>query len=415
MQLFKFPTQEVLQNIISRKPKDNSKLLNSVQEKIELVRKKGDSAFPKTVVEITKEEFESAEKNLPLPLKQAIEMCRRNIWKIHIEQQHEEKEIQTSPGVFCTIKASPIERVGFYVDEHSFSSVLMLGVPAQIAECKEVILCTPPDKSGNIRPEILFAAKTVGIHRIFKLGGAEAIAAMAYGTGIVPKVMKIFGKGNDEAGIAKQLVALDNIAIDAPYGASELAIIIDETAVPAFVAADLISQADSEPNGKILLFTTNENIISDIQEQIDLQLASLGNKELIKHIEEVEVVLLKTLDEIVKAVNKFAPQKLIISTHYYMGVAANITNAGVVYLGNYAPECAGNYASGINHFIPSGEYISMFNGVNLDMFLRKIPFQQISKEGLVNLSNAINIFSETEGYAGRKNALDVRLDFDDDF
>jgi histidinol dehydrogenase len=341
-------------------------------------------------------------------------MARRNIWKFHVEQQQELPEIQTSPGVLCWQKAVAIEKVGLYVPGGTaplFSTVLMLGIPASIAECKEIVLCTPPNAEGKVHPAVLYAAKIAGVHRIFKIGGTQAIAAMAYGTETVPKVYKIFGPGNQYVTAAKQIVSLRDVAIDMPAGPSEVEVLADKSANPVFIAADLLSQAEHGVDSQSILVTVDEALIEPVLEQIEIQLEQLPRKELArKALENSKIILLKTLDEAVALTNEYAPEHLIISTQYYMGVAANIVNAGSVFLGNYTPESAGDYASGTNHTLPTNGYAKAYSGVNLDSFVRKVTFQQITKEGLTNLSNAIILMAENEELQAHSNAVKVRLD-----
>jgi len=423
MQVIKYPSREEWTSLLTRPTYDNTLLFDSVQKVLDEVRNRGDKAvkefttqFDQVVVEnleVTKEEIAEAEKLVSVNLKQAIEMARRNIWKFHSEQQQELPEIQTSPGVYCWQKAIAIQKVGLYVPGGTaplFSTVLMLGIPAQIAECNEVILCTPPNKEGKIHPAVLYAAKVAGIHRIFKIGGSQAIAAMAYGTETVPKVYKIFGPGNQYVTAAKQLVSLRDVAIDMPAGPSEVEVIADETSNPAFIAADLLSQAEHGADSQVILLTVSEKIIEPVLEQIELQLEQLPRKELaMKALEHSKIILLKTLEEAVEMTNEYAPEHLIIATRFYMGVAANITNAGSVFLGNYTPESAGDYASGTNHTLPTNGYAKAYNGVNLDSFIRKVTFQQITQEGLTNLSNAIILMAESEELQAHSNAVKIRL------
>ncbi|MBP1665026.1 MAG: histidinol dehydrogenase, partial [Bacteroidetes bacterium] len=351
---------------------------------------------------------------LSVELKQAIEMSRRNIWKFHSEQQQEFDEIQTSPGVYCWQKAVPIEKVGLYIPGGSaplFSTVLMLGIPAQIAECKEVILCTPPNSDGKVHPAILYAAKVAGIHRIFKIGGTQAIAAMAYGTQTVPKVYKIFGPGNQYVTAAKQLVSLRDVAIDMPAGPSEVEVMADETANPVFVAADLLSQAEHGADSQVLLVTNSEKLVEEVKDQILIQLNKLPRKEIAeKALKNSKIIILKSLEEAIAFTNEYAPEHLIISTRSYMVVAENIVNAGSVFLGNMTPESAGDYASGTNHTLPTNGYAKAYNGVNLDSFIKKITFQQITPEGLINMSNAIILMAENEGLQAHANAVKLRTE-----
>jgi len=428
MQVIKYPSREDWATLLTRPAFDSTSLFGTVQEILDNIRIRGDKAvkeytlqFDKVdidAIEVTKDEITEAENLISINLKQAIEMARRNIWKFHSEQQQELPEIQTSPGVYCWQKAVAIEKVGLYVPGGTaplFSTVLMLGIPAQIAECKEVVLCTPPNKEGKIHPAVLYAAKVAGVHRIFKVGGTQAIAAMAYGTETVPRVYKIFGPGNQYVTAAKQLVSLRDVAIDMPAGPSEVEVIADETANPAFVAADLLSQAEHGVDSQSILITVSEKIVEPVLEQIELQLEKLPRKEFArKALENSKIIVVKTLEEAVQMTNEYAPEHLIISTRYHMGVAANIINAGSVFLGNYSPESAGDYASGTNHTLPTNGYAKAYSGVNLDSFVRKITFQQITQEGLTNLSNAIILMAENEDLIAHSNAVKVRLEEDKD-
>ncbi len=428
MQVFKYPARETWTTLLARPVFDSTSLFETVQKILDDVKKRGDKAvkeytkkFDKVsldAIEVTKEEIAEAEKLISVNLRQAIEMARRNIWKFHSEQQQDLPEIQTSPGVYCWQKAIAIQKVGLYVPGGTaplFSTVLMLGIPAQIAECKEVVLCTPPNKGGKIHPAVLYAAKIAGVHRIFKIGGIQAIAAMAYGTESVPKVYKIFGPGNQYVTAAKQLVSLSDVAIDMPAGPSEVEVIADETANPAFVAADLLSQAEHGADSQSILITVSEKLVEPVLEQIKIQLEQLPRKEFAqKALENSKIIVLKTLEEAVEMTNDYAPEHLIIATRYFMGVAANIVNAGSVFLGNYSPESAGDYASGTNHTLPTNGYAKAYNGVNLDSFIRKITFQQITQEGLTNLSNAIILMAENEELVAHSNAVKVRLEQEDE-
>lgn len=423
MNVYKFPERSEWTSLLTRPTFDNSSLFGTVEEILDAVRINGDKAIKEFTLkfdkvnldnlEVTKEEITEAEQHISQNLKQAIEMARRNIWKFHAEQQHDLPEIQTSPGVYCWQKAIAIEKVGLYVPGGTaplFSTVLMLGIPAQIAECKEIILCTPPNKEGKIHPAVLYAAKVAGVHRIFKVGGTQAIAAMAYGTETVPKVYKIFGPGNQYVTAAKQLVSLRDVAIDMPAGPSEVLVLADDSANPIFIAADLLSQAEHGVDSQSILITVSEKIVEPVLEQIALQLEQLPRKEFaIKALENSKIIVLKTLEEAVEMTNEYAPEHLIIATQYYLGVAANIVNAGSVFLGNYTPESAGDYASGTNHTLPTNGYAKAYSGVNLDSFLRKVTFQQISKDGLTNLSNAIILMAESENLQAHSNAVKVRL------
>ena len=423
MQIIKYPSRDLWAALLARPVFDSSSLFETVRQVLDDVRANGDKAVKQytrqfdgvefEAMEVTKAEIEAAEKLVSPLLKQAIEMAKRNIWKFHSEQQPELKEIQTSPGVYCWQKAIAIEKVGLYIPGGTaplFSTVLMLAIPAQIAECKEIILCSPPDKSGNIHPAVIYAAKVSGVHRIFKIGGTQAIAAMAYGTETIPKVYKIFGPGNQYVTAAKQLVSLKDVAIDMPAGPSEVEVLADETANPAFVASDLLSQAEHGVDSQSILITTSEELIDKVMEEIDIQLEALPRREFAKKaLENSKIILVKTMEEAVAMTNEYAPEHLIIATRYYKGVAENIVNAGSVFLGNYTPESAGDYASGTNHTLPTNGYAKAYSGVNLDSFLRKVTFQEITKEGLTNLSNAIILMAENEELQAHSNAVKIRL------
>lgn len=424
MEIFKYPSREEWASLQARPVFDYTVLFDKVRKILDDVRENGDKAVINytlqfdnvclDALEVTKEEIAEAAPLLSVELKQAIEMSRRNIWKFHSEQQQEFDEIQTSPGVYCWQKAVPIEKVGLYIPGGSaplFSTVLMLGIPAQIAECKEVILCTPPNSDGKVHPAILYAAKVAGIHRIFKIGGTQAIAAMAYGTETVPKVYKIFGPGNQYVTAAKQLVSLRDVAIDMPAGPSEVEVMADETAKPVFVAADLLSQAEHGADSQVLLVTNSEKLVEEVKDQIQIQINKLPRKETAeKALENSKIIILKSLEEAIAFTNEYAPEHLIISTRSYMVVAENIVNAGSVFLGNMTPESAGDYASGTNHTLPTNGYAKAYNGVNLDSFIKKITFQQITPEGLTNLSNAIILMAENEGLQAHANAVKLRTE-----
>ncbi len=424
MQIIKYPPKDQWSEILKRPSLNFDSLFDQVKNTLDEVRHHGDAAlrnftrkFDKVEVdalEVTKEEIAEAIKMVSTELKEAIEMARRNIWKFHSEQQREYTEIQTSPGVYCWQKAVPIEKIGLYVPGGSaplFSTVLMLGIPAQITECNEVILCSPPASDGKINPAVLYAAHVAGIHRIFRVGGAQAIAAMAYGTESIPKVYKIFGPGNQYVTAAKQLVSLSDVAIDMPAGPSEVLIIADETANPAYVASDLLSQAEHGADSQVLLVTTTENLIEKTLEQIEIQIEKLPRKETArKALDNSRIILVKNLDEAIAVTNEYAPEHLIISTRSYMVVAEHIVNAGSVFLGNMSPESAGDYVSGTNHTLPTHGFAKAYSGVNLDSFLKKITFQQLTSEGLTNLSNAIILMAENEGLQAHANAVKVRTE-----
>ncbi|MDD3195916.1 MAG: histidinol dehydrogenase [Paludibacter sp.] len=423
MQIIKHPSRDSWKELLKRPQMNNETLFSSVQSVLDNVRVNGDKAVLSyteqfdgvslSALEVSKDEITEALSKIDPQLKQAIEMARRNIWKFHSEQQFETKEIQTSPGVVCWQKAIAIEKVGLYIPGGNaplFSTVLMLGIPASIAECKEIILCTPPDKEGKVHPAVLYAAQVAGVHRIFKIGGTQAIAAMAYGTESVPKVYKIFGPGNQYVTAAKQLVSLKDVAIDMPAGPSEVEVLADESAHPSFVAADLLSQAEHGVDSQSILITVSEKLIEQVQEEILHQLETLPKAEFVRRsLEHSKLILVRNLEEAVEMTNEYAPEHLIIATRYYRGVAENIINAGSVFLGNFTPESAGDYASGTNHTLPTNGYAKAYSGVNLDSFVRKVTFQEISREGLTNLSNAIILMAENEELQAHSNAVKLRL------
>ncbi|MDP2335498.1 MAG: histidinol dehydrogenase, partial [Bacteroidota bacterium] len=330
-------------------------------------------------------------------LKNAIQVAARNIRQFHESQIPEVKKIETSPGVVCWQKPVGIEKVGLYVPGGSaplFSTVLMLAIPAKIAGCKEIILCTPPNREGKIHPAILFAAQLVGVTQIFKLGGVQAIGAMAYGVDCVPKVDKIFGPGNQYVMAAKQLVSRGDVAIDMPAGPSEVAVMADHTANPAFVASDLLSQAEHGPDSQVVLVTNSSELVTKVQAEIEIQLAQLPRKVIAeKALANSHAIVLDKLEEMIDLINGYAPEHLIIAMENYFQVAEKIINAGSVFLGNYTPESAGDYASGTNHTLPTNGWARSYSGVNLDSFIRKITFQEINPEGMKILGPVIEIMA----------------------
>ena len=426
MQIIKYPARSEWSALLQRPVFDSTHLFATVQTVLDDVRANGDAAvrkytetFDKVVIDalqVTPGEIAEAEALVAPLLKQAIEMARRNISKFHSEQQLESKEVQTSPGVYCWQKAVGIEKVGLYIPGGTaplFSTVLMLAIPANIAECKEIVLCTPPNKEGKVHPAVLYAAKVAGVHKIFKIGGTQAIAAMAYGTETVPKVYKIFGPGNQYVTAAKQLVSLRDVAIDMPAGPSEVEVIADDSANAAFVAADLLSQAEHGVDSQSILISVCDKLPNLVQEQIAVQLEQLPRKDLaVKALENSKIIVVKSMEEAVEMTNAYAPEHLIIATRYANAVAENIVNAGSVFIGHFTPESAGDYASGTNHTLPTNGYAKAYSGVNLDSFVRKITFQQITHEGLTNLSNAIILMAENEELQAHSNAVKIRLSMD---
>ena len=423
MQIVKYPQRDEWDSILKRPSFDTSSLNETVTNVLADVRERGDVAvreyelkFDKvnlTSLLVSKEEINASEFLVSSELKAAIRQAKRNIEKFHENQLFVTQKVETSVGVICWQKAVAIEKVGLYVTGGTaplFSTVLMLAIPAKIAGCKQIVLCTPPDKEGKVNPAILFAAKEAGVDEIFKIGGIQAIGAMAYGTESVPKVYKIFGPGNQYVMAAKQLVSLRDVAIDMPAGPSEVQVIADDTANPAFVAADLLSQAEHGADSQVVLTTTSEKLLNEVQQEIDKQLAQLPRLEMAeKSLANSKLILLRDNDEVIDMTNTYAPEHLIIETDSYMQLADRVVNAGSVFLGHYTPESAGDYASGTNHTLPTSGYAKAYSGVNLDSFIRKITFQEISQEGINNLGVTIEIMAENEQLFAHKNAVTLRL------
>lgn len=423
MNIIRYPERAEWNNVLKRSALHTEDIRPAVQEIIGKVRTEGDRAlyeyeekFDKVKLAsliVTPEEFDEAGKALESGLKEAILRALENIRAFHAAQKFESKKVETVPGVTCWQKAVPIEKVGLYIPGGTaplFSTVLMLATPAQIAGCKEIILCSPPNAEGKIHPAILFAAQAAGVKKVFKAGGVQAIAAMAYGTESVPKVYKIFGPGNQYVTVAKQEVSLRDVAIDMPAGPSEVAVLADETANPVFVASDLLSQAEHGVDSQAILITTSETLLRETQAEVERQLAALPRKAITeKSLESSRLILVKDLNEALDMVNEYAPEHLIIETKDYQDIAERVINAGSVFLGPYAPESAGDYASGTNHTLPTNGYAKAYSGVSLDSFIRKITFQEITREGIRSLGPTIQVMAENEHLDAHKNAVTVRL------
>ncbi|MCQ2194295.1 MAG: histidinol dehydrogenase [Paludibacteraceae bacterium] len=423
MQYVKYPAKSEWASLLSRPTMDNSNLFDLVRNVLNDIRTRGDEAvkeyelkFDKVqlnALQVSEQEIKEAEAIVSNDLKEAILLAKENITKFHAAQDQPLPCVETMPGVKCWQKAVAIERVGLYIPGGTaplFSTVLMLAIPAKIAGCKEITLCTPPNKEGKVHPAVLFAAKAAGVNRIFKIGGVQAIGAMAYGTESVPKAYKIFGPGNQYVTAAKQLVSLRDVAIDMPAGPSEVEVIADETANPVFVASDLLSQAEHGVDSQAICVTTSEELAEKTMAEVDRQLALLPRKEIAeKSVSHSKIILVKNIDEIVEMSNEYAPEHLIISTKNYMEIAERIVNAGSLFLGHYTPESAGDYASGTNHTLPTNGYAKAYNGVNLDSFRKKITYQEISQAGLQTIGNAIETMAENEQLFAHKNAVTLRL------
>lgn len=423
MEIIKYPDRSEWGNYVKRPVLDVTTLFGAVQKVLDEIRQEGDSAVKRyeslfdkvdlVTLEVSEAEKEEAVSLLPGELRDAIIQAKANIETFHAFQRFVGEKIETAPGVFCWQKAVPIEKVGLYVPGGTaplFSTVLMLAVPARIAGCREIVLCTPPGKDGKIHPAILFAARTAGVDRIFKIGGSQAIAAMAYGTESVPKVYKIFGPGNQYVTAAKQLVSLRDVAIDMPAGPSEVEVIADSSADVAFVASDFLSQAEHGRDSQSMLVTTEESLIPALQEEIRQQLDMLPRKTIATEaLMHSRIVVLKDWKEVMDFTNLYAPEHLIIQTRNYETLAAEVENAGSVFLGPYSPESAGDYASGTNHTLPTNGYAHAYSGVNLDSFIKKITFQELSSEGLAELGPVIQVLANNELLDAHKNAVTIRL------
>lgn len=423
MNVIIYPERADWKEILKRPTLDTGSLRETVCGILGRVRNEGDKAvmeyeemFDKVKLHslaVTEDEFREAEKAVSIELKAAIMLAYKNIHTFHSSQKFEGKKVSTLPGVTCWQKAVAIEKVGLYIPGGTaplFSTVLMLATPARIAGCREIVLCTPPDKSGKISPAILYAAQVAGVSKVFKAGGVQAIGAMAYGTGSIPKVYKIFGPGNQYVTAAKQQVSLRDVAIDMPAGPSEVAVLADETANPAFVASDLLSQAEHGVDSQVLLVTTSRGLLEKTQAEVERQLALLPRKQIaMKSLESSRLVLVESLEEGIAMVNEYAPEHLIIETRDYAEVAEKIVNAGSVFLGSYSPESAGDYASGTNHTLPTNGYAKAYSGVSLDSFVRKITFQEVTPEGIATIGPAIEVLAVNEYLDAHKNAVSLRL------
>ena len=422
MKVVRYPKHNEWQDLLKRPVFDNASLFDTVNTVLKDVKLKGDIAvkeyglkFDKVAIEtlsVSEQELEWAEKCVSNELKEAILIAKENIAKFHAAQNTQLPKIETSKGVTCWQKAKAIDKVGLYIPGGTaplFSTVLMLSVPAQIAGCKEIVLCSPPNKEGKIHPAVLYAAKIAGVSKIFKIGGVQAIAAMAYGTESIPKVYKIFGPGNQYVTAAKQLVSLKDVAIDMPAGPSEVEVLADSSANPKFVAADLLSQAEHGTDSQAILITTDEKLADEVVVEVVKQLAELPRKEIAtQSIEHSKIILVRNIEEAIAITNEYAPEHLIISTQNYLEIGEQIENAGSIFLGNYTPESAGDYASGTNHTLPTNGYAKAYSGVNLDSFRKKITYQEISKEGIEIIGNTIEIMAENENLFAHKNAVTLR-------
>jgi histidinol dehydrogenase len=424
MQISKYPAEADWKKLLERPALDHSSLLATVTKILDDVKLHGDDALERYTKEfdnidlrdfsIDKTEIESAENLISAELKNAIDQAKKNISTFHAAQVSNEAVIETMPGVKCWRKNVAIEKVGLYVPGGSaplFSSVLMLGIPAKLAGCAEIILCMPPGPDGKLHPAVLYAAKIIGIEKIYRIGGAQAIAAMAYGTESIPKVFKIFGPGNQFVVIAKQIVQAQGIGIDLPAGPSEVAVYADESADPSWVAADLVSQAEHGGDSQVLFITTSEKMVNDVLRELEKQIDILPRKTMgKKSLASSHAIIVKSEKEAMRLLNEYAPEHLILACANASALAGEVINAGSVFIGHYSPEAVGDYASGTNHTLPTNGYAKIYGGVSLDSFVKKITFQELSREGLGNIASTVESMAKAEGLDGHARAVSIRME-----
>lgn len=423
MNIIKYPAREEWATIVERPHLDVAELNQTVANVLADVRQRGDEAVKGyelkfdhvdlDALAVSDKEMDEAESLVSPQLRQAICLAHDNIHKFHEAQRFRSKKVETQPGVVCWQKSVAIEKVGLYIPGGTaplFSTVLMLATPAKIAGCREIVLCTPPDRQGRVNPAILIAARVSGVSHIYKIGGVQAIGAMAYGTETVPKVYKIFGPGNQYVMAAKQQVSLHDVAIDMPAGPSEVCVIADDMASPEFVAADLLSQAEHGVDSQVVLITTSHKLIDDVQQEVDRQLELLPRKEIAQRaLENSRIILVRDNKEAIELSNVYAPEHLVLQTTDYEEMAERVVNAGSVFLGRYACESAGDYASGTNHTLPTHGYATAYSGVNLDSYCRKVTFQHLTADGVRSIGRAVELMAEAEQLDAHKNAMTVRL------
>ena len=423
MEIIRYPQREDWAEIVKRPVLDVSQLNNTVASVLNDVKCHGDVAVLSyeekfdhvnlSTLAVTEEEIDEAEQLVPAELREALILAHANIRKFHESQRFEGEKIETAPGVTCWQRSVPIEKVGLYIPGGTaplFSTVLMLATPAKIAGCKEIVLCTPPNREGKVHPAILVSARIAGVSKIFKAGGVQAIGAMAYGTESVPKVYKIFGPGNQFVMAAKQQVSLHDVAIDMPAGPSEVCVIADANSNAAFVAADLLSQAEHGVDSQVLLITTSEEKLLEVKAETERQLQLLPRKEMAaRTLENSKFVLVANTTEAIDLSNAYAPEHLILATDNYEQLAQQVVNAGSVFLGKYACESAGDYASGTNHTLPTHGYATAYSGVNLDSYNRKITFQHLTEQGIRSIGHAVELMAENEQLDAHRRAMSIRM------
>ena len=423
MKVYRYPDRQDIARLTERPLHDATDLNATVAAVLKDVRERGDEAVTEyeerfdharlKSLAVTEKEMDEAEAMVGEELRQAIAIAHANISKFHAAQLSEGVRVSVTEGVECWQKPVPIEKVGLYIPGGTaplFSTVLMLAVPARIAGCSQIVLCTPPSPEGKVNPCILYAARMAGVDRIFKIGGVQAIGAMAYGTATVPKVYKIFGPGNQYVMCAKQHVSLRDVAIDMPAGPSEVEVLADETSNPSFVAADLLSQAEHGVDSQVMLVTTSESLAESVQVEIERQLASLPRKDIAaRALENSKIILVMDEDGMMEITNAYAPEHLIIESAGDMRLAGRVVNAGSVFLGSLTPESAGDYASGTNHTLPTNGYAMAYSGVNIDSYMRKITFQHITPSGIRSIGKAVETMAEAEGLRAHRNAMTLRV------
>lgn len=423
MKIIENPRIDIWKEILQRPAIETGALFGTVSKVLDDVRLNGDEALRRYELEfdhvsleklnVEDGEFYEAVNYIPEDLKKAIDVAYSNIHKFHSAQRFEEIKVETSPGVTCIQRSVPISKVGLYIPGGTaplFSTVLMLAIPAKIAGCSEIVLCSPPDRNGKINPYILYAARIAGVTNAYKVGGAQAVAAMAYGTESVPKVDKIFGPGNQYVVAAKQLVSLSDVAIDMPAGPSEVEVLADERSNPSFVAADLLSQAEHGADSQVLLVSTDRNMIDKVVVELEKQLEELPRKEIAaKSISHSQAIYVDNMETAISITNEYAPEHLILSVKNYNDIASKITNAGSVFLGQYACESAGDYASGTNHTLPTKAYAKAYSGLCLDSFMRKMTLQELTPQGIKSIGHAVELMAGAEGLDAHKNAMTLRL------
>jgi histidinol dehydrogenase len=425
MKIIQYPKKQEWDALLKRPDQDQGEIRNSVTQILDDVQKNGDSALLKYTkaldgvqldqFRVTREEIDSAAKKLDDKLKESIKLAADNIDKFHRAQKGEETSVEIMPGLHCWQKPIPIDAIGIYVPGGSaplFSSVLMMAVPARVAGCNNIILTTPPDKEGGVHPAILYAARQSGVDEIYKVGGAQAVAAMAYGTESIPRVNKIFGPGNRFVTLAKQLISMEGVAIDMPAGPSEVLVVADDQVPAPFIAADLLSQAEHGADSQVILLSTSEKLLEDTRKEIDKMLKDLPRKDIAeKALENSRLILLGDMDEIMDMVNFYAPEHLILAAENASDLAQQVRNSGSVFIGNYTPESLGDYTSGTNHVLPTNGYAVSHSGVNLDSFVKKITFQKASREGLEKIGESTMRMAQAEGLEAHNKAVQVRLEY----